>query len=382
MKFSKKDIINILWHFDQLGGEEIIDDRLVKDIRVTNPNPKNTLLQFSFKDVNYFALFDELFDDIDSISEQIHIIAPNALLEPIKNPKSSQLSFPFKAKEMYLLKELNPKKRLDVFLSENSPNLTRSAYQKLIKDGRVSVNGVVSKKSNLLVSGKDKISIEYSEEDFSKDELPVIYEDGNVLVINKPAGVLSHAKGNETDEFTAAKFFERYNIDQPETNRVGIVHRLDRDTSGVMIGAKSSEALSKLQKQFSSKKAKKTYFAVVKGVPKEKEALIDLPIARNMKFPTTFLVSPNGRPAQTHYRIKESNGKYSLLEVSPATGRTHQIRVHLNYIGNPIVGDRVYKGEPANRLFLHASELEITLPTSERRTFKAPVPKEFLDKVK
>lgn len=159
--------------------------------------------------------------------------------------------------------------------------------------------------------------------------------------------------------------------------RAGIVHRLDRATSGVMICAKTPEALKWLQRQFAHRRTKKTYYAVVSGELKQPEAIIDMPVARNPKAPATFRVDANGKSALTAYKVIASNGRYSLVELKPETGRTHQLRVHLSHLGHPIVGDYMYGGEPNERLLLHAYSLELTLLDRRRLTFTAPIPKEF-----
>ena len=158
-----------------------------------------------------------------------------------------------------------------------------------------------------------------------------------------------------------------------------IAHRLDRDTSGVVILAKTPEVQLFLKKQFKRREVHKTYIAKVSGQLKLDAARLDLPLIRNLKRPTTFLVDANGKPAETFYKVLKTNGELSLVELKPTTGRTHQLRVHMKYLGHPILGDRVYGGEKADRLFLHAEKLEITLPSGERKTFTAPVPTEFKD---
>jgi 23S rRNA pseudouridine1911/1915/1917 synthase len=214
--------------------------------------------------------------------------------------------------------------------------------------------------------------------DFSKEKLPIIYEDDNLVVIDKPVGVLTHAKGALNTEFTVAEFAKKYWPDS-SSNRTGIVHRLDRATSGVMIVAKNEETLKFLQKQFSERKTKKTYEAIVSGRPKEGAAQIDLPIARNPKKPAEFRVDAKGKSAVTLYKVLATNDKgESLIELKPQTGRTHQLRVHMSYLGTPIKGDIVY-GRAGGRMFLHAKSLEITIPGSpnQRKTFNAPTPPEF-----
>lgn len=213
---------------------------------------------------------------------------------------------------------------------------------------------------------------------FSDSDLPIIYIDDNVIVVNKPAGVLTHSKGVMNDEFTVAEFFRRYTTNALEANRPGIVHRLDRDTSGVIIGARNDETAAMLKKQFADRLTKKEYVAVVEGIPKTEKAVIDLPIGRNPAAPSTFRVDPSGKSALTTYEVVATNGKCSLVKLWPKTGRTHQLRVHMQYINAPIVGDRVYGVKSkSDRLMLHAASLEVTIPTSRRETFRAPIPPEF-----
>ena len=201
-------------------------------------------------------------------------------------------------------------------------------------------------------------------------EIPskIAYEDENVLVLNKPAGLLSMAKG----EYCPEKTLEDYGL---------LVHRLDRDTSGVVILAKNPEVQTFLRKQFQDRKAHKTYYAVIEGHPKMEEANINLPIARDLKHKTQFRVDAQGRPSETYYKVVKENAELSLVKLKPKTGRTHQLRVHMKYLGTPILGDRVYSEdfEGTPRLFLHAYSLEVTLPGGNRQTFVAELPKEFND---
>lgn len=267
--------------------------------------------------------------------------------------------------------------RLDAYLAQYWPEYSRSTWQKYIEAGYVMVNGEVEKRTKRTLGEDDQVTYDVpAAPDHSDKTLPVVYQDDNVVVINKPVGVLTHSKGALNDEFTVAEFFRPLTTYHADTNRPGIVHRLDRDTSGLLIGARNDEAASLLGRQFSDRKVKKTYYAVVEGSPKQPEALIDLPIGRNPKEPSSFRVDPSGKAAQTYYKvIGHVNGR-SLIELRPTTGRTHQLRVHMAHIGTPIVGDRVY-GKPADRLYLHAAQLEITIPTSDRRTFTADLPAEF-----
>ena len=195
-------------------------------------------------------------------------------------------------------------------------------------------------------------------------EPEIIYEDDNVIVMNKPAGLLSEPRGQYCPEKTLADFGY-------------IAHRLDRDTSGVVILAKTEEIQKFLKRQFQDRTVHKTYVAVVSGRPKLDEARIDLPLIRDLKRPTTFRVDANGKEAETFYKVLKASDKYSMVELKPTTGRTHQLRVHMKYLGHPILGDPVYGEEKADRLYLHARELEIILPGGERKIFKAKVPREF-----
>lgn len=275
--------------------------------------------------------------------------------------------------------EKPPRKRLDHILVEQHPEFNRSTLQNFIKSGYVTVGQKIITKPNAEIelveqdgeSLPPKIELKVPKRKTPPDiKNLIIYEDDNVLVLNKPAGMLSMAKG----EFTTEVTLEDYGL---------LVHRLDRDTSGVVILGKNPAVQSYLRKQFQDRKTHKTYLAIVEGKPKLDAAKIDLPIARNIKHPTTFLVDPNGKPSQTFYKtlktVKKNGKTYSLIELKPVTGRTHQLRVHLKYLGHPIVGDKVYGSDnnPKTRLFLHAKSLEITIPESDRRIFEAPLPTEF-----
>lgn len=262
--------------------------------------------------------------------------------------------------------EEKPEKvRLDHLLVEKYKSYNRSSLQKFIENGFVKVDGVVAKKPNQKFLPDVKLELEVPEIQKNADLKPeVIYEDENVLVLDKPAGLLSMAKG----EYCPEKTLEDFGL---------LVHRLDRDTSGVVILAKNPEVQSFLRKQFQDRKTHKTYYAIISGRPKLDAARIDLPIARDLKRPTTFRVDPNGKESETYYKVIKSDNKHSLVELKPTTGRTHQLRVHMKYLGHPIVGDPVYGEEPGDRLYLHAGSLEITLPGGKRTIFEAKLPKEF-----
>ena len=261
--------------------------------------------------------------------------------------------------------------RLDMLLVERHPEYNRSTLQNFIKSGYVTVADKIIKKPNYEIVKDEipKIILSVPEREIPEDiKKFLIYENDDVIVLNKPSGLLSMAKG----EFTTEPTLEDYGL---------LVHRLDRDTSGVVILAKNEATQSFLRKQFQERKAHKTYYAIVDGRPKLDQAIINLPIARNLKYPTTFMVDPKGKPAETFYKIVKTDGKHSLIELKPISGRTHQLRVHLRYIGCPIVGDKVYNDKSkAGRLMLHASSLEITIPSEKgnvRKTFVAELPTEF-----
>ncbi|MDO4978789.1 MAG: RluA family pseudouridine synthase [Candidatus Saccharibacteria bacterium] len=285
--------------------------------------------------------------------------------------------------------EKAPKFRLDHLIMKLHPEWNRASLQSFIRNGYVTVNGEVITKPNKLLEEPVEIQLNLPE-DLANPEVKAekikqaapntIFEDENVLVVDKPAGLLSMAKG----EVCAEPTLEDYGL---------LVHRLDRDTSGIVILAKNEETQTLLRKQFQDRKAHKTYYAIIEGRPKLDSAKIDLPILRSIKRPNTFLVDPAGKPSVTVYKVThilettpEIRKKYdtdakvlSLVELKPQTGRTHQLRVHLKYLGTPILGDRVYgpNENPKTRLFLHASSLEITIPESDRRTFETPLPAEF-----
>ncbi|HSW98677.1 MAG TPA: RluA family pseudouridine synthase [Candidatus Saccharimonadales bacterium] len=275
--------------------------------------------------------------------------------------------------------------RLDSFVVGVLPRLSRAFVQKLCDSGHIYVNDLVQK-AGYKLRPQDKVMVDYDpvELELVPDiDIPILYEDADCVAMDKPAGVLTHAQGAFSPEATVATFLRERLAGGMAGERAGVVHRLDRATSGVIIGAKNQAALSWLQKQFAQRKVKKTYLAVVQGVPKEQEAVIDMPIERNPKAPATFRVGANGKRSITHYKVIGAGNGLSLLELRPETGRTHQLRVHLQKIGHPIVGDPLYgDGAFGDRLFLHALSLEITLPSRERKTFTAPLPPEFEAKIR
>lgn len=275
------------------------------------------------------------------------------------------------------------KVRLDLFLTTKitSPaQQTRSYWQKMIKHGYVAINNEVTRKPNALLVLQDTVTIEWPEHVPLEVEIEILYEDADVVVIYKPAGVLSHSKGVFNPEYTVADFAQTKLTEKSENDRAGIVHRLDRATSGVMVLAKHNEAHAFLQKQFAARRTKKTYIAVVEGIIKQDKYEVDLPIARNPKKPQTFRIHRSGKSAQTLIEVTERLANATVLELSPYTGRTHQLRVHCAHIHHPIVGDGLYDAKEvfdSKRILLHAYSLEITLPSKERKTFIAPMPQDM-----
>ncbi len=349
----------------------------------TEPRGVTRVTSLVYNAERYIIVVDDsIEDDLQSLQTLIEELYPSVKGEAVRNPQEKSFEtygMPFKFRDAYLYKVEPATARLDVELGARFPDLTRATIQKYIKAGYVRVNGKeVTKPSADVKDTADIILQTPDATDFTAEELPILYMDDAVIVVNKPAGILTHSKGVMNDEFTVADFFRRYTSVGLDTNRPGTVHRLDRDTSGVIIGARTEEAAHMLKRQFADRTAKKVYLAVVAGVPKIEEAMIDLPIGRNPNAPSTFRVDVKGKPAITTYKVLSSNGVNSLLELRPKTGRTHQLRVHMQYIGTPIAGDRVYeKKKSADRLHLHAETLELTIPGSERRTFAATAPEEF-----
>jgi 23S rRNA pseudouridine1911/1915/1917 synthase len=279
--------------------------------------------------------------------------------------------------------ELSRAQRLDQKVVELFPDIPRKYAVTLIESGKVTVNDEVIQKAGYKLRGESVVVVDYDPkqlDEIADIDLEILYEDADCIVLHKPLGVLTHSKGAFNPEATVASFIRKRIKDFPG-ERAGIVHRLDRATSGVIICAKTPAALSWLQKQFSQRKVKKTYAAVVAGHMAQEHAIIDMPIERNPKKPQTFRVGANGKASVTEYEVASRGTHYDLLTLKPQTGRTHQLRVHLSNLGHPIVGDTLYGGEEAPRLFLHAAELEITLPNRERKTFHVPIPASFKEKV-
>ncbi len=379
-KHLDTEILKVLRRFEIAG--ELSAKKSIRDIKEYPERQLSTLVGFRFERTRYFLLSDpSVKDNVHDILEHIHQDIPGVKGELVRSPLDASLAYgiPHKGKDLYLFAVKSDKVRLDHELVQRYPDLSRSTIQKYIKTGYVSVNGEVITQQKADVTADDEIAMTPPlKESHVESELPIVYLDDNVIVVNKPAGVLTHSKGVMNLEFTVADFFRRYTTFGLETNRPGVVHRLDRDTSGIIIGARNEETAQLLKKQFADRTTKKEYRAIVDGVLKENKALIDLPIARHPSAPSTHRVDPSGKPAQTVYEVLASDDEVSLLKLTPRTGRTHQLRVHMQYVNAPILGDRIYgTNKKAERLFLHAHGLEITIPDAKRMTFTAPIPTDF-----
>ena len=278
--------------------------------------------------------------------------------------------------------------RLDKFVSENCPGLSRSQAQKLIDEGNVLVNGIAEKASHKTEAG-EKIEITVpppAPTGLLPEAIPVkiIYENDDLLVIDKPAGLTVHpAPGHPSHTLVNAVLSHLNEIeDDGEVTRPGIVHRLDKDTSGVMLVAKNNVALANLADQFKARTVKKTYITLVKGILRPDKGVIDAPIGRDSGDRKKMAVTgeSRGRAARTNYRVIRYVGKNTLLEIMPETGRTHQIRVHLAAIGYPVFGDITYGKKSAflNRQFLHAQKIGFNLPaTGKWVEFESPLPEDL-----
>jgi 23S rRNA pseudouridine1911/1915/1917 synthase len=267
--------------------------------------------------------------------------------------------------------------RLDNFIAKQFPEIGRNQAKKICESNEVLINNKDSEATDHISIG-DVITIKtkIAKPKYADIDIPILYEDKDCIVIDKPQSILSHSKGRFNPEPTVASWLKKH-VKEFTGERDGIVHRLDRATSGVMICAKNLDAYSWLQKQFSQRKVKKTYIALIAGKLDPSEAIIEMPIERNPKAPATFRVGANGKYAKTYYLTLREEKKYSLLELRPETGRTHQLRVHLKKLNHPIVGDTLYGGEKASRLFLHAHKLELKLPNGNQSVFISRVPVEF-----
>ena len=379
MKFDSSDLVAILRMFHEVQDD--VMPRHIERIAKSKPHEKNVLIRFTCGKKQYAVLIDGAAEDdqdyIYEMAAESGVVHFYNLLALPQNTTLTTYALPYRGKEVYLLRDEPQSARLDLALVERLGLESRSTYKKRITRGEVLVNGEVELSSKRSIKDSDVLTIQTPEVVIETPEIEVIYEDDDVVVINKPVGLLTHAKGALVEEYTAADFVKNKTTHKADTNRPGIIHRLDRATSGVLLMVKNDEAASMISKQFTNRTTKKTYAAVVSGVPDPEKAKIDLPIGRNPSAPSTFRVDASGKVAETVYEVEEVGDMHALLTLKPRTGRTHQLRVHMAYMGTPILGDVVYGKEKADRMYLHAHKLELTLPGGVRKVFEAPVPASF-----
>ena len=275
-------------------------------------------------------------------------------------------------------------RRIDQVLADTFPELSRTEIQHEIRSGKVTVSGERVCRPSYRVRGGNCIQWEIPNKPILSPcsiPLSILYEDSDLIVIDKPSGLVVHP-GAGTTETTLVEglLIDRELPVSDDPARPGIVHRLDKETSGVIAVAKTLETLESLKRQFLDRSTKKHYIAVVDGAFQETEGLIDAPIGRNPAMPQRMSIQASGRPAQTEFNVLSEFGDSSLLWVRPRSGRTHQIRVHLRYIGHSVLGDEKYGGKAADRLMLHAWRLVIQHPVlGVQMDFRAPVPECFPD---
>lgn len=284
-----------------------------------------------------------------------------------------------------------PKMRIDLVLVGRFPDYSRAYFQRLIRHGRVLVNGQpiavgdrIAAGDGVLVALAPRDSLFPAAEDIA---LEILHEDEDLIVVNKPAGLVVHPAYGHPGGTLVNALLHRYGeaMRAMGEERPGLVHRLDRDTSGVLVVARHARALSHLSREFEQRRVQKTYLALVQGEPRETEGEIEAPVARDPANRQKMAVgSARARHASSSFTVTERFGDSALLEVRPHTGRTHQIRVHLKFIGHPVVGDVTYgggagvRGIPVARPLLHAWKLGFLHPG--RRvpvSFEAPLPEDF-----
>lgn len=295
-----------------------------------------------------------------------------------------------------------PGERLDRALSDALPDLSRMQWQRLIKEGAVLVDGRSTKASQKLAGGERVTAVlpEVVESGLIAEEIPldIRYEDDDIFLINKPAGMVVHPSvGNETGTLVNAILHYCPDMEGVDSSqRPGIVHRLDKYTSGLIVVAKNEQALQTMQQQFKERTIHKKYVALVEGQIQPPAALIDAPIGRDPRQRKKMAVigehvSATAREAQTRYETAVTYDNFTLVHCYPLTGRTHQIRVHLAYVGYPIVSDHIYGRRKRSfpqlkRHFLHAAELTFKRPSDDAElTFTAELPPELqsvLDQIK
>jgi 23S rRNA pseudouridine1911/1915/1917 synthase len=278
--------------------------------------------------------------------------------------------------------------RLDRYVANYLPDLSRTTVQGLIEAGNILVDGIQRKPKFRMTPG-ETVTVEFAppvSAEIEPESIPlsIVYEDDDLIVIDKPAGLVVHpAPGHPSGTLVNALVAHAPEISVGGTLRPGIVHRLDKDTSGLIVAAKTDRGRTSLVSQWESRRVKKEYVALAAGSIVEHEATIDAPIGRDPKNRQRMAVVRGGKPAITRFRVHDRFEGATLLDVEIETGRTHQIRVHLAFIGHPVVGDRVYGtkdslGLTLDRQFLHASGLEFQLPDGRPVAFSSPLPDDLL----
>lgn len=288
----------------------------------------------------------------------------------------------------YIVSEEDAKMRLDKYLAANEESLSRSRIQSLVEEGQVRVNGNVQK-ANYKVKANDAIVLEVEDDrelEVEPENIPldIRYEDEDVIVINKPKGMVVHpANGNQNGTLVNALLYHCKDLSGINgVLRPGIVHRIDKDTTGLLIVAKNDMAHTSLSKQLQTKTVNRLYYALVHGVIPHDFGTIDAPIGRDVNDRQKMAVTAtNSKDARTHFKVIERFKEYTLVECRLETGRTHQIRVHMQYIGHPVVGDEKYsyrKTMKTGGQLLHAHQLTFVHPrTNETMTIEAPLPAQF-----
>lgn len=291
--------------------------------------------------------------------------------------------------EKYTFQIENEKGRIDKLLVDQLDNVSRSKIQNWISKGHILVNNE-EVKANYKVEAGDEIDVTIPAPepvDVAAEDIPldIIYQDEDIVLINKEQGMVVHpGAGNPSGTLVNALLYHIKDLSGINGKiRPGIVHRLDKDTSGILVVAKNDEAHVHLSEQLQERTMKRTYWTLVHGLLPHEHGTIDAPIGRDPKYRQRYTVIHDGKEAISHFKVLERFDDYSLLEVSLETGRTHQIRVHLNYIKHPVAGDETYgprKTLEGKGQFLHARSLEFVHPrTKEVMKFEAPVPELFED---
>ncbi|MBO5349394.1 MAG: RluA family pseudouridine synthase [Clostridia bacterium] len=288
-----------------------------------------------------------------------------------------------------IIVENNENIRLDSYIVTEDKDLSRATIQRLLEEGNILVNGAIKKNSYKVKKG-DIIEINIPEVKKTKIEaqdipIEIVYEDNDIIVVNKPKGLVVHpANGNPDGTLVNAIM----NICKDSLSgiggekRPGIVHRIDKDTSGLLIIAKNDKAHINMSEQIKDRKVNKKYIALVRGIIKEDEATINMPIARSKKDRKKMAVDKDGKEAITHFKVIKRYDNYTLLEIKIDTGRTHQIRVHMSEIGHPVIGDEVYSNGKnefnVKGQMLHAKSLEFKHPiTGKKMYLEADIPEYF-----